>query len=139
MLRPFHVGKASTSQDGPSDARVAGGLRPGQLSGVPLDERFGVGGDEEVFVEAGIGLADLGLAVFEQQAVPLVGPEAGEVEANDNALGGKAVRAERVAIDHSTTNGSRFSGAISSQRAPHSPRVWQTLNRSSPDVVSRYR
>ena len=55
---------------------------------MPLDERFGVGGDVEVFVEAGVRLADLGLAVFEQQPVALVGPEAGEVQPNDHALVG---------------------------------------------------
>ena len=55
---------------------------------MPLDERLGVGGDEEVFVQTGIRLADLGFAVFEQQPVPLMWPEAGEVEPDDNALVG---------------------------------------------------
>ena len=64
---------------------------------MPLDEGFGVGGDVEVFVEAGVRLADLGLAVLEQQPVPLVGPEAREVEPDDHALVGESVPAERVA------------------------------------------
>ena len=67
---------------------ITGGLRPGELAGVPLDERLGVGRDEEVFVQPRIRLADLGLAVFEQQPVPLMGPEAGEVQPNDDALVG---------------------------------------------------
>jgi hypothetical protein len=74
-----------------------GGLLPGQLAGVPLHERFGVGGDVEVLVQTGIGLADLGLAVLEQQPVPLVGPEAGEVQPDDHALVRESVTAERVA------------------------------------------
>src|SRR4029450_11231145 len=67
------------------DPGVAGGLLPGQLPGVPLHERFGVGGDVEILVQTGIGLANPGLAVLEQQPVPLVGPEAGEVQPDDHA------------------------------------------------------
>ena len=64
---------------------------------MPLEERLGVGGDEEVFVETRVDLADLSLAVFEQQPVPLMGPEAGEVQPNDHAPVGEALRAKRVA------------------------------------------
>ena len=80
MLRAFQVGKARTSHGGTvePDAGVAECLGPGELAGVPLDEGFGLGGDVEVFVETGVRLADLGLAVLEQQPVPLVAPEAGE-------------------------------------------------------------
>jgi hypothetical protein len=46
---------------------------------------LGVGGDVEVLVETGIGLADLGLAVLEQQPVSLVGPEAREIQPDDHA------------------------------------------------------
>jgi hypothetical protein len=59
--------------------------------------RGGVGGDVEVFVQPGIGLADLGLAVLEQQPVPLVGPEPGEVQPDDHALVREPVPPERVA------------------------------------------
>src|SRR4029453_15160295 len=79
------------------DPGVAGGLLPGQLPAVPPHERFGVGGDVEILVQTGIGLADLGLAVLEQQPVPLVGPEAGEVQPDDHALVRESVPAEGVA------------------------------------------
>ena len=64
---------------------------------MPLDEGFGLGGDVEVFVETGVRLADLGLAVLEQQPVSLVAPEAREVEPDDHAPVGEPVSAERVA------------------------------------------
>ena len=48
------------------DAVVAGGFRPGELTGVPFDEGFGLGRDEEVLVEARVRLADLGVSVLDQ-------------------------------------------------------------------------
>ncbi len=78
------------------DPGVAGGLRPRQLPEVPLHERLGVGGDVEV-LGTGIRPADLGLAVREQHPVPLVGPEAGEVEPDDDTPVGESVTTERVA------------------------------------------
>ncbi len=79
------------------DAGVAGRFRPGQLPSVPFHERLGVGGDVEVLVQTGIGLADLGLAVLEQQPVPLVGSEAGEVQPDNHAVIGESVATKRVA------------------------------------------
>ena len=78
------------------DAGVAGCLGPGELAGVPFDEGLRVGGDGEVFVESGAGLADLGLAVLDQQPVPFAGPETGEVEPDDHAPVREPVVAERV-------------------------------------------
>ena len=84
-----------------TDRRAGSGRRglprPGELPGVPLHERFSVGADVEVLVQSGIRLADLGLAVLEQQPVPLVGPEAGEVQPDDHALVRQSVTTERVA------------------------------------------
>jgi hypothetical protein len=98
MLRPFQLGRPYEPEGTVElDPGVAGGLLPGQLPGVPLHERFGVGGDVEVLVQTGICLADLGLAVLEQQPVPLVGPEAGEVQPDDHALVRESVTTERVA------------------------------------------
>src|SRR5262245_12948809 len=52
---------------------------------------------------------------------------------------GSRSRRSALHIDHRATKGSRFSGAISSQRAPHSPSDWQTLKRSWPaDVRSEW-
>ena len=48
------------------DAALAGGLRPGELADVPFDERFGFRRDVEVFVEAGVGLADLGVSELDE-------------------------------------------------------------------------
>ena len=79
------------------DPGVAGCLRPGELTGVPFHEGLGVCGDVEVFVQTGVRLADLGLAVLEQQPVPLVGPEAGEIQPDDHALVRESVTTERVA------------------------------------------
>jgi hypothetical protein len=64
---------------------------------VPLHECFGVGGDVEVLVQSGIRLADLGLAVLEQQPVPHGRPEAGEVQPDDHALVRESVTTERGA------------------------------------------
>src|SRR5215470_13545903 len=63
---------------------------------MPLDEGFRVGGDVQVFVETRVRLADLGLTVLDQQPVPLVGPETGEIEPDDDALVRESVPAERV-------------------------------------------
>src|SRR5262245_38859740 len=54
------------------DAGVAERLGPGDLAGVPLHEGFGLRSDVEVFVEPGVRLADLRLAVLDQQPVTLV-------------------------------------------------------------------
>src|SRR5262245_51573553 len=48
------------------DAVLAGGLRPRELAGVPFDEGFGFRRDVEVLVEAGVRLADLGLAALDE-------------------------------------------------------------------------
>ena len=48
------------------DAVVAGGLCLGELAGVPFDEGFGFRPDEEVFVEAGVRLADFGVAALDE-------------------------------------------------------------------------
>src|SRR5262245_51385608 len=67
------------------DLTIATRLRPRELAGVPSHEGLGVGGDVEVFVEPGIRLADLRLAAFDQQPVPLVRPAAGEIQPHDHA------------------------------------------------------
>ena len=64
---------------------------------MPLHECFRVGGDVEVFIQSGIRLADLSLAVLEQQPVALVGPEAGEIQPDDYTLARKLVPSQRVA------------------------------------------
>src|SRR5262245_6788633 len=63
------------------DASLAGGLGPGELAGVPLDERFGVRRDVEVLVETGVRLADFGVAELDDQPITLPARAAGEVEA----------------------------------------------------------
>src|SRR6266542_1706290 len=47
--------------------------------------------------QLGICLANLGLAVLEQQPVPLARPEAGEIQPDDHALVRESVTTERVA------------------------------------------
>ena len=79
------------------DAVLAGGLGPGELAGVPLDEGFGFRRDEQVLVEPGMLLADLGISVLDQQPQPLMEPAASEVEADDDASIREPVSAERVA------------------------------------------
>jgi hypothetical protein len=79
------------------DAAVAGGFGPAELTGVPFDEGFGFRGDVEVLVEAGVGLADFGVAVLDQQPVPLGAWAAGEVEADDDASIRESVSVEQVA------------------------------------------
>jgi hypothetical protein len=64
---------------------------------VPLDERLGLGRDVEVFVDARVCLADLGLPVLDQQPVHLAPLTTGEVEADDDASVGQLVAAQRVA------------------------------------------
>lgn len=51
---------------------------------MPFHEGFGLRRDVEVRVEAGVGLAELGVSVLDQQPVPLVTRAAGEVEADDD-------------------------------------------------------
>jgi hypothetical protein len=53
------------------DAAVAGGLGPGELAGVPLDEGFGVRRDEKVLVQAGVRLANLGVSTLDEQPLAL--------------------------------------------------------------------
>jgi hypothetical protein len=48
------------------DAVLAGGLGPGELTSVPLDEGFGFRRDVEVLVEAGVRLADLGVSELDE-------------------------------------------------------------------------
>src|SRR5688572_20311802 len=48
------------------DAVLAGGLGPGELAGVPFDEGFGFRRDVEVLIEAGVGLADLGVSALDE-------------------------------------------------------------------------
>lgn len=71
--RPYQPGRAVEL-----DAAVAGGLRPGLLTGVPLDEGLGFRGDVEVLVESRVGLADLGVPALDQQPVALAAGSAGE-------------------------------------------------------------
>ena len=62
MLRAFQVGKARTS-DGcvELDAAVARDNGP-RLAGVPFDEGFSIRRNEDVLIDAGIRLADLGVS-----------------------------------------------------------------------------
>src|SRR5688572_8594021 len=62
------------------DAAVASGLGPGELAGVPFDEGFGIGRDVEVFVEARVRLADLGISELDDQPIALTMRAAGEIE-----------------------------------------------------------
>jgi hypothetical protein len=48
------------------DAALADGVGPGELAGVPFDEGFGFRRDVEVFVEAGVRLADLGVSELDE-------------------------------------------------------------------------
>ena len=48
------------------DAAVASGRGPGELAGVPFDEGFGFRCDVEIFVEAGVCLADLGVSELDE-------------------------------------------------------------------------
>ena len=79
------------------DSTVTSGRCPADLAGVPLDKGFGFRRDVEIFVEAGVHLADLGVSVLDQQPVPFDAPAAGEVEANDDASIREPVAAQRVA------------------------------------------
>src|SRR5262245_10319642 len=78
------------------DAGVAERLSPGEMARVPLDEGLGFGSDVEVLVETRVRLADLGLAMLEQQPVPLVAAEAAEIEPDDHAPVGEPVSKTRV-------------------------------------------
>ena len=76
MLRAFHCGKARTSHDGPSsrirEPRVASAR---SCPACHLTNASASAVMKRSIVQTGIGLADLGLAVFEQQPVTLVRPE----------------------------------------------------------------
>ena len=67
------------------DTAVADGLRPGDLARVPFDEGFGFRRDVEVFLEAGIRPADLGVFKLDEQPIALPARPAGEVEPEDDA------------------------------------------------------
>jgi hypothetical protein len=112
------------------DAAVASGFSPVELAGMPFDEGLGFRGDVEVFVEAGVLLADFGVGVLDQQPVPLAALAAGESKRMTTRRCGSRARRSMLHIDHSATKGSRCSGAISSQAAPHSPSDLQALKRS---------
>ena len=140
------------------DAALTRGLGPGELAGVPFDEGFGFRRDVEVLVKAWVRLADLGVSELDEQPIALTVRAAGptfhfalraSVDKSRAALrrawkskrmttrrSGSRSRRSALHIDHRATKGSRFSGAISSQRAPHSPSDWQTLKRSCPADVS---
>src|SRR5688500_12826089 len=92
-------GEGSYQRRGPVefDAAVARGLGPGELAGVPFDEGFGIRRDEEVLVEAGVRLADLGLSELDEQPIALTVRAAREVEADDDASIRQTVPAQRVA------------------------------------------
>jgi hypothetical protein len=138
MLPAFQVGNALTSAEGPSSwmrrSRVA--WTHVSWAGVPFDEGFGFRRDGEILVETGRRLADLGVAALDEEPIALTSRAAGEVEADDEASIREPVSAKRVAHRPEATKGSRCSGAISSQRAPHSPNDWQTAKRSWPADVS---
>jgi hypothetical protein len=80
-----------------SDAVLARCLGPAELARVPFDEGFGFRRDVEILVEAGIRLADLGLAEFDEQPIALATRAAGEVEADDDASTREPVSAQRIA------------------------------------------
>src|SRR5262245_43053703 len=90
------------------DAALADGLSPGELTGVPFDEGFGVRRDVEILVETGARLADLRVCELDQQPVALTARAAGptfargasvdkKVEPDDDASIREPVTAERVA------------------------------------------
>jgi hypothetical protein len=64
---------------------------------MPFDEGFSFRRDEEVLVEAGIRLADLGLSEFDEQPIALAARAAGKVEADDDASIREPVSAQRIA------------------------------------------
>src|SRR5687768_9211307 len=77
------------------DAAVADGLGPGEVAGVPSDERLGFRRDVEILVEAGVCLADLGVSELYEQPVTLTVRTTGEVEADDDASIREPVSAKR--------------------------------------------
>src|SRR5262245_35464048 len=79
------------------DAILAGGLGPGELAGVPLDEGFGFGRDVEVLVQAGVFLADFSVSQLDEQPIALWALATGEVETDDDASIREPASAERVA------------------------------------------
>ena len=98
-LRAFQVGKARTSHEGPWSWMRRSPVASAQLSrpACHLTKALGFRRDVEVLVEAGVRLADLGVAVLDQQPVPLGALAAGEVEADDDASIREPVSAEHVA------------------------------------------
>jgi hypothetical protein len=79
------------------NAAVARSLGPAEPAGMPLDEGFGFRRDEQVLVETGVLLADLGVAALDDQPVPFVANATREVEADDDAPLRELVTAERPA------------------------------------------
>ena len=100
------------------DAALARGLGPGELAGVPFDEGFGFRRDVEVLVEAGVRLADLGVSELDEQPIALARGRPVKSKRMTTRRSGSRSRRSALHIDHRATKGSRFSGAISSQRAP---------------------
>jgi hypothetical protein len=75
------------------DAAVAGGFGPAELACVPFDEGLGFRRDVEVLVEAGVGLADLGVSVLDQQPTTRTSaPVEQGLATIDAALGGPDAR-----------------------------------------------
>ena len=79
------------------DTLAARGVNPRELAGVPLDEGFGFRRNEEVLVETRARLADLGVAVLDEQPVPLFAGTPGEIESDDDASIREPVSPQRVA------------------------------------------
>jgi hypothetical protein len=88
-LRAFQVGMPGRA---PTDRGAECGCRqmprPSGMAGVPLDEGFGFRRDEQVLVETGVLLPDLGVAALDDQPEPLVANATREVEADDDASRG---------------------------------------------------
>src|SRR5688500_20377844 len=61
------------------------GLGPAKLAGMPFDEGFGFSRDGEVFVEAGVRPADLGVSPLDELTTAFTARPAGEVDADHRA------------------------------------------------------
>ncbi|HJU50947.1 MAG TPA: hypothetical protein VJ815_01310 [Acidimicrobiia bacterium] len=66
------------------DSVVTNRLGPAELACVPLDKGFGFSSDVKVFIQPGIGLANLGVAGLDQQPVPLTREVTSEIELNND-------------------------------------------------------